>query len=282
MSTPTNHPQQPPVDEDEEFGSPAQIYLTLALILVPVLYFLYKNVLSAVLPKGDTILFTGNMSTGKTALFYQLKQGLFRPTYTSMKENDATFVPKDLEAEIQTPRRFVDLPGHASLRNRVSEFLSHTRAIVFCFDASSCINILTHTNHTHTEKAVSEEDAQALRTFNQAVQFLFQILIDASTKKKKLPILIVLTKVDKVKQELDLEFIREKIEKQLDKCRALQSSMSDLGSKDESGQIHTLGIEGEPFKFEHIANSVDIDKLNVTDHDQVKETVLEFVKQYMS
>lgn len=40
------------------------------------------------------------MGVGKTALFFRLKQGLFRETHTSMKENDATFVPVALQGKV--------------------------------------------------------------------------------------------------------------------------------------------------------------------------------------
>jgi len=42
------------------------------------------------------------MGVGKTALFFRLKQGLFRETHTSMKENDATFVPVALQGKVRT------------------------------------------------------------------------------------------------------------------------------------------------------------------------------------
>ena len=60
----------------------------------------YRTRFSSTGQRGDTFLLLGPMGSGKTSLYFQLKQGAFRQTVTSMKENDAIFTPKALADKV--------------------------------------------------------------------------------------------------------------------------------------------------------------------------------------
>jgi hypothetical protein len=77
----------------------------IAGLLLLIAFIIYRRKFSATGQRGNTFVLTGRMNAGKTALFYALRQGEFRATHTSMMENDATFVVKQLEGKVGHARR---------------------------------------------------------------------------------------------------------------------------------------------------------------------------------
>lgn len=210
------------------------------------------------------------MGSGKTALYFRLKQGVFRETYTSMKENDATFVPVGLEGKVSASR-FVDLPGHASQRVKLDAIKPVTKGVVFVVDATT-------------------PDSLA-----KVSQFLYTLLVDPILVARRTPFFIAVSKQEMVKsdssssssadakpkkagladgsgsegeegdssegEEIDsgasnsaVARIASRLEAILDTTRGLQSTMADLGTDGETA-VRPLGREGQKFKSAARRNS---------------------------
>jgi len=170
----------------------------------------------------------GPVNSGKTVLWYQLKNDEFRESHTSLSENIGTFIPKQLQDQKVkvSPHRFVDLPGHGSLRWKLQNYLDQTKGIVFVVDSSE--------GDTH---------------LTSATQQLFEILTHAPTVKSRVPILIACNKNDE--EGMTTDDIKEQLEALLEKSRHSQGSMADLQDSSHIRAASKLGREGLPFKFDH-------------------------------
>ncbi|URE30305.1 ADP-ribosylation factor GTPase-activating protein [Musa troglodytarum] len=88
--------------------------------------------------KSNTIVLAGLNGSGKTVLFYQLRDGSpHLGTVTSMEPNDGTFV---LHSELEkkgklNPVHLIDVPGHSRLRPKLDEFLPHAAGVIFVVDS---------------------------------------------------------------------------------------------------------------------------------------------------
>lgn len=94
---------------------------------------------------NNTILLTGDMNSGKTALFYALKTGRFVDTVTSLEPNKGTFPAEALQAANAGAKGwgYYDLPGHGSFASQLPLLLPSTKAVVFMIDATSMSSIST-------------------------------------------------------------------------------------------------------------------------------------------
>ncbi|KAM7484219.1 hypothetical protein LguiA_000228 [Lonicera macranthoides] len=175
----------------------------------------------------NTIVLTGLSRSGKTVIFYQLRDGFsHQGTVTSMEPSESSFVlhsEKTKKGKIK-PVHVVDFPGHLCLRPKLDVFLSRAAGIVFVVDA---MEFLPHC------RATSE--------------YLYDILTKACVVKKKIPVLILCNKVDKVTAH-SKEFIRKQLEKEIDKIRASRSSVSAAD----------IGVVGEAFAFCQCDNKVSV------------------------
>ncbi|PRQ19625.1 putative signal recognition particle receptor, beta subunit, small GTPase superfamily, ARF type [Rosa chinensis] len=210
---------------------PTQIYAALAILLVTSVLLLLGRLLKR--QKANTILLSGLSGSGKTILFYQLRDGsAHQGTVTSMEPNEGTFVlnsEKSKNGKLK-PVHLVDVPGHSRLRPKLDEFLPQAAGIVFVVDALEFLPNL---------RAVSE--------------YLYDLLTKASVVKKKIPILILCNKTDKVTAH-SKEFIRKQLEKEIDKLRASRSAISTADIAND----FTLGVLGEPFSFTQCQNKVTV------------------------
>ncbi|KAL6202738.1 hypothetical protein ACLB2K_026443 [Fragaria x ananassa] len=210
---------------------PVQIYVAVAMLLLTSLFLLscrlYKR------QKANTILLTGLSGSGKTVLFYQLQDGSsHQGTVTSMEPNEGTFVlhsEKSKNGKVK-PVHLVDVPGHSHLRPKLDEFLPQTAGIVFVVDS-----------------------LEFLPNCRSASEYLYDILTKATVVKKKIPVLILCNKTDKVTAH-SKEFIRKQLEKELDKLRASRSAISTADIAND----FTLGVIGEPFSFHQCQNEVKV------------------------
>ncbi|CAA0814125.1 signal recognition particle binding [Striga hermonthica] len=123
----------------------------------------------------------------------------------------------------------VDLPGHSRLRPKLGEFLSQAAAIVFVVDA-----------------------VEFLPNLRAASEYLYDILTKAIVVKKKIPLLILCNKVDKVTAHTK-EFIRRQLEKEIE----LRTSRTLLSSADITNE-YTLGQPGEAFAFSQCSNDISV------------------------
>uniref|UniRef100_A0A2N9IPU2 Signal recognition particle receptor subunit beta n=1 Tax=Fagus sylvatica TaxID=28930 RepID=A0A2N9IPU2_FAGSY len=268
---------------------PTQLYAALAVLLFTTLFFLFTRLFKRA--KSDTIVLTGLSGSGKTVLFYQLLEFWRVPvrkrkcsvvdkavmlcltwclgnstvvelrdgsshqgTVTSMEPNEGTFVlhSETTKKGKTKPVHLVDVPGHSRLRPKLDEFLPQAAGIVFVVDA-----------------------LEFLPNCRAASEYLYDILTKASVVKKKIPVLILCNKTDKVTAHTK-EFIKKQMEKEVDKLRTSRSAISAADIAND----YTLGIPGEAFSFSHCENKVTIAEASGSTGviSQVEQFIREHVK----
>lgn len=121
---------------------------------------------------NDTILLTGDMNSGKTALFYALKTGRFAPTVTSFTPNKGTFAAKILQEVVPAAKNwsYYDLPGHISFQIQLPNILPSTKAIIFMIDATSTSSIPTAAQRLYdllTREYLATRDTPIILTVNK-------------------------------------------------------------------------------------------------------------------
>nr|XP_025605458.1 signal recognition particle receptor subunit beta isoform X2 [Arachis hypogaea] len=171
---------------------PVQLYATAAILVFTTLLLLSLRLLKRA--KSNTIVLTGLSGAGKTVLFYQLRDGsIHGGTVTSMEPNEETFVlhSETTEKRKTKPVHVVDVPGHSRLRPKLDEYLPQAAGIVFVVDA-----------------------LDFLPNCRSASEYLYDILTKGSIVKKKIPLLILCNKTDKVTAHTK-EFIRRQMEKEM-------------------------------------------------------------------
>ncbi|KAI3903280.1 hypothetical protein MKW98_031934 [Papaver atlanticum] len=184
--------------------------------------------------KSDTILLAGLSGSGKTVLFYKLRDGseLEKKTVTSMDPNEGDFV---LHSEFSKkgkirPVRVIDVPGDSGLRAKLDEYLPQAAGLIFVVDA---VGFSTNCR--------------------AAAEYLYEILTNALVVKKKVPVLIMCNKSDKKNADTK-EFIWKQLEKEIDKLRASRTAVSAADMSTE----YALGVAGETFKFSQCRNKVSV------------------------
>ncbi|WOK97627.1 signal recognition particle receptor subunit beta [Canna indica] len=205
--------------------------------------------------KSNTIVLAGLTGSGKTVLYYQLRDGSpHQGTVTSMEPNDDTFV---LHSELEkkgklNPVHSVDVPGHSRLRPKLDEFLPHAAGVIFVVDS-----------------------LDFLPNCRAAAEYLYDILTKAIVVKRRIPILILCNKADKVTAH-SKEFIRKQLEKEIDKLRTSRSAISTADLTSE----FTLGVPGETFAFSHCLNKVSVAEASglTGEISQVEQFIRELVK----
>ncbi|KAI5073674.1 hypothetical protein GOP47_0011687 [Adiantum capillus-veneris] len=188
--------------------------------------------------KSDTILLAGLSGSGKTALFYQLRDGsIHKGTVTSMEANIERF-PLHTDSIKQGKAKTVrlsDFPGHMKLRAKLDEYLKEAGAIIFLVDAADFIpNVRAN------------------------AEYLYDVLSKALVVKYRIPILVVANKMDKVTAH-STEFVCKQIEKEIDKLRVTRTAVSEA---DMTSEV-SIGKEGVPFKFTHCVNKVMVTEASV-------------------
>lgn len=182
--------------------------------------------------KSNTIVLAGLSGSGKTVLFYQLRDGSSsQGTVTSMEPNDDSFVlHSESVKDKQKLVHVVDVPGHLRLRSKLDEYLDHAAGLIFVVDALDFLPNI---------RATSE--------------YLYDILTKASVVMQKIPILIVCNKTDKVTAH-SKDFIRKQLEKEIDKLRSSRTAVSVADVTNE----YTLGVPGQAFTFSQCHNKVAV------------------------
>eukprot|EP00262_Sarcandra_glabra_P013958 TRINITY_DN3974_c0_g1_i1.p1 TRINITY_DN3974_c0_g1~~TRINITY_DN3974_c0_g1_i1.p1 ORF type:complete len:257 (+),score=46.31 TRINITY_DN3974_c0_g1_i1:286-1056(+) len=208
-----------------------QLYVAIAVLFLTSAFFLLLRVFKR--SKSNTIVLAGLNGSGKTVLFYQLRDGSSHlGTVTSMEPNEGNFIlhsESAKKAKIK-PVHVIDVPGHSRLRPKLDEFLPQAAGLVFVVDA-----------------------LDFLPNCRAAAEYLYDILTKASVVKRKIPVLIVCNKTDKVTAHTK-EFIRKQLEKEIDKLRTSRTAVS---SADIANEI-TLGVTGEVFSFSQCLNKVSV------------------------
>ncbi|KAK7384876.1 hypothetical protein VNO78_30579 [Psophocarpus tetragonolobus] len=231
-----------------------QLYAAAAVAIFTMLLLLSIRLLKRT--KSNTVVLTGLSGSGKTVLFYQLRDGsTHQGTVTSMEPNEGTFIlhnEKTRKGKIK-PVHIVDVPGHSRLRSKLDEYLPQAAGVVFVVDA-----------------------LDFLPNCRVASEYLYDLLTKGSVVKKKIPVLILCNKTDKVTAHTK-EFIRKQMEKEIDKLRVSRSAISTADIANE----FTLGVPGEQFSFTQCSNKVTTaDASGLTGEiSQLEEFIREHVKQ---
>ncbi|KAG6396495.1 hypothetical protein SASPL_142646 [Salvia splendens] len=204
---------------------------------------------------SNTIVLTGLNGSGKTVLFYQLRDGSsHQGIVTSMEPNEDTFVLHSETAKKGKvkPVHIVDVPGHSRLRPKLDEFLPLAAGIVFVVDA-----------------------VEFLPNVRAASEYLYDILTKASVVKRKIPLLLLCNKVDKVTAHTK-DFIRKQLEKELDKLRASRTALSSADIANE----YSLGVPGEAFAFHQCLNKISVAETSGSTGDisQLEQFIREYVQ----
>ncbi|KAK2981310.1 hypothetical protein RJ640_007011 [Escallonia rubra] len=150
------------------------------------------------------------------------------------------------------PVHIVDVPGHSRLRSKLDEFLLQAAGVVFVVDA-----------------------LEFLPNSRAASEYLYDILTKASVVKRKIPLLILCDKVDKVTAHTK-EFIRKQLEKEIDKLRASRTALSAADITNE----FTLGVPGETFAFSQCHNKLTVAEASglTGEISQLEQFIREHVK----
>nr|VDD34556.1 unnamed protein product [Brassica oleracea] len=238
---------------------PFQLYAAIGLLLLTtVLLLSFLSCFYAVRlvrrTKSNTVLLSGLSGSGKTVLFYQLRDGSsHQGSVTSMEPNEGTFVfhfEHAKKGKIK-PVHLVDVPGHSRLRPKLEEFLPQAAAIVFVVDA-----------------------LEFLPNCRAASEYLYDILTNANVVKKKIPVLLCCNKTDKLTAHTK-EFIKKQMEKEIEKLRASRSAVSTADIAND----YTIGIEGEVFSFSHCCNRVTVAEASGLNGETVQ--VQDFIREYI-
>ncbi|XP_072957008.1 uncharacterized protein [Typha angustifolia] len=230
-----------------------QIYIAVAVLTLTVAFFVLFSFLKT--SKSNTVVLAGLSGSGKTVLFYQLRDGsTHQGAVTSLETNDDTFV---LHSELGKKRKsksvhLVDVPGHSRLKTKLDEFLPQAAGIIFVVDAQDF-----------------------LFNYQAVAEYLYDILTNTSIVKKRSPVLLLCNKVDKVTAH-SKEFIKRQLEKEIDKLRA---SRNVITTADISTDV-MLGVPGEPFSFTQCQNKVTVAEASALTGDvsQVEQFIRENVK----
>ncbi|AQK52212.1 hypothetical protein Zm00014a_035809 [Zea mays] len=210
---------------------PEQIYVAAAVVAVTILLLIVASCLKSSRP--NTIVLSGLSGSGKTTIYYQLRDGSsHQGTVTSMEENSDTFVlhSEQERKDKVKPVHIIDVPGHARLKPKLDEVLPKAAAVVFVVDAQDFLS-----------------------SMQAAAEYLYDILTKATVVKKKVPVLIFCNKTDKVTAH-SKEFIKKQLEKELNKLRESRNAVSSADISDEV----QLGVPGEAFNFSQCQNKVAV------------------------
>ncbi|CAI9099702.1 OLC1v1036562C1 [Oldenlandia corymbosa var. corymbosa] len=111
---------------------PNQLYAAIAVIIFTVLLFIIVRLF-----KRESSN-TGLSGSGKTVLFYQLRDGSsHQGTVTSVEPNEGIFVlhSEAIKKLKIKPIHVVDVPGHSRLRTKLDDYVPKAAGIVFDVDA---------------------------------------------------------------------------------------------------------------------------------------------------
>ncbi|KAJ0982268.1 hypothetical protein J5N97_010523 [Dioscorea zingiberensis] len=230
-----------------------QLYTAIAVVVATFLIVVIYRILNR--SRCNTVVLSGLSGGGKTILFYQLRDGTpHQGTVTSMEPNIGSFV---LHSELEKkgkikPIHLVDVPGHSRLRPMLDDFLPKAAGIIFVVDA-----------------------LDFLPNCRAAAEYLYDILTKSSVVRKKVPVLILCNKTDKVTAH-SKEFIRKQLEKEIDKLRTSRTAVSSADVTNE----YTLGVPSEVFTFSQCHNKVVVAESSglTGEVSQVEQFIREHVK----
>eukprot|EP01062_Namystynia_karyoxenos_P053961 TRINITY_DN4403_c2_g1_i1.p1 TRINITY_DN4403_c2_g1~~TRINITY_DN4403_c2_g1_i1.p1 ORF type:complete len:258 (+),score=100.38 TRINITY_DN4403_c2_g1_i1:74-847(+) len=202
----------------EELAVPALAALVLGGLLA---LLLLRSLLGGGGKRGNTVLFVGLPTAGKTALFFRLLSGASVDSHTSMQPNE-----RDCDLGNRA-LHFVDFPGHGRLREGLARYFDSLLAIVYVIDACDID-----------------------QTLSDNASFLVDLMTNPRIVMCKRPpqLAIVCTKRD-LGHSYKCTAVRKRLEKEIDEVRRTKaSSVGQMGETGEQSQI-SLGMQSDRFDF---------------------------------
>ncbi|KAI3424957.1 hypothetical protein D9Q98_008338 [Chlorella vulgaris] len=218
----------------EALGSATTMTMLVVLAATLLAFALLKVWLSG--SKGNTVLLVGPCDAGKTTLLHQLCDG------STHLGSVASMVPTEADGQLASekaggatsarPVQLVDIPGHPRVRGQVERYAGRAAGVVFVVDSV---------------------DFMPRKT--EAAEQLFEVLSAPSLARRRVPLLLACNKQDMGSKAHTVDFIRKRLEKELDQMRSTRGALGDVGGGSGGGKAAQLGLPGEPFTFESHARS---------------------------
>jgi signal recognition particle receptor subunit beta len=194
----------------------------------------------------NTCLLLGIPNSGKTALFFRLKDDQVKSTHTSMKENEATFALNGKELNL------VDVPGHPRVRVRYQHYIPVTGCIVFLvdtIDVSSNVNLIG--------------------------EFLFDLLTNANIVKRRIPILIACNKTDVSVHNKD--YVKKQLEVELNKIRSTRTSQMTMQQEVDSNVVDLVEDVQREFTFDEDSVRTDVQFVDCSVTKKPLTSIVDFI-----
>uniref|UniRef100_A0A7S4Q0I1 Signal recognition particle receptor subunit beta n=1 Tax=Alexandrium monilatum TaxID=311494 RepID=A0A7S4Q0I1_9DINO len=205
----------------------AQVLTWLAILVVgylalQLLQGLGKGALKSVRGRGNLALILGQCGSGKTALFFRLRDRDEEvQTVSSLTPiRDTLQIRVDEGEEAIGPLEVVDCPGHQRLRGKAAELLKDARCIIYVIDS---------------------EDKQRMK---DVAEHLYELLTHPEVLELHTPILLTCNKCDLPSARPE-KFIIDEIDREIEQMRV--SRAATLEGQDQADSY--LGVDGEKFKI---------------------------------
>ena len=121
----------------------------------------------------------------------------------------------------------MDVPGHPRVRHKFEEYADRTRGIVFVVDS-----------------------AEFLSQKTEIAEQLYEVLTNAVLQKQRVPLLLACNKSDLGAKAHTIEFIRKRIEKEVEQLRTTRQTLSNSASSGDP-----FGLEKETFTMQGLAKA---------------------------
>jgi signal recognition particle receptor subunit beta len=220
------------------------LLLAVASFFIFILFFVFRGAFRRK-QRGNTILLVGVCNSGKTSIFMKLVHNKDVQTVTSMKVNS---IETNLNGQINKKINLVDFPGHDRLREQIHNYLPGTGGVVFVIDAAN-------------------------PQIRQSAQLLYDLLVDPIVNTNRIPIHVASNKND-IQLAKTVEKLRTELESEIEMLRKTRQSAPGSTHVDNTEQIF-IGIEGVPFKMEHLPFPVTFSETSV------REESLDSLKEFM-
>ena len=121
----------------------------------------------------------------------------------------------------------MDIPGHPRVRQKFEDYVDRARGIVFVVDSAEFLSQKTD---------VAEQ--------------LYEVLSHSSVMRRRTPLLLACNKSDLGARAHTVDYVRKRLEKEIEQLRTTRRTLSDNVGKRETD---ALGQQGNVFTFEGLA-----------------------------
>jgi len=204
--------------------------------------------------RGNMTLILGQCGSGKTALFFRLRDREDVQSVSSLSPHRDSFSLKIGDAEEQTlgPLEVMDFPGHLRFRSRAAELVKEARCIVYVVDS---------------------EDKPRLK---DVAEHFYELLTNQDVLDLHTPILLACNKCDLSSARSEKAIVDE-IEREIEQMRV--SRAATLEGQDQADSY--LGIDGQKFKLlEHSPCPIQTCRISVKKAEL--EPLYDFLQQQFS